>query len=136
MATPFIPKTLEVACKQQVSEAPEHRWTLWLETSVGNTHAGVKHISHRVDIEEPPAFVDEKTQVDHWKEDTVYGQDGYFVTLVERVTKLLVVRRTKTKSKKEVKRRHKAVVPHQISIYYTVPLKLKLKTLFFTSRYL
>ena len=64
--------------------------------------AGVKHIPHRVDIEERPAFVDEKIQIGHWEADTVYGQDGYFVTLVERVTKLLVVRRTKTKSKKEV----------------------------------
>ena len=31
-------------------------------------------------------------------------QDGYLVTLVERVTKRLVVRRTKTKSKKDVSR--------------------------------
>ena len=35
-------------------------------------------------------IADEKQENGHWEADTVYGQDGYFVTLVERVSKLLV----------------------------------------------
>ena len=64
--------------------------------------AGAKLIPNRVDIDERPAIVDEKQEIGHWEADTVYGQDGYFVTLVERVSKLLVTRRVKSKSKKDV----------------------------------
>lgn len=64
--------------------------------------AGVKLIPNRVDISERPAIVDEKKEVGHWEGDTVYGQDGYFVTMVERVSKILVTVRVKNKTKKEV----------------------------------
>lgn len=64
--------------------------------------AGAKLIPARVDISERPSNVDDKTDIGHWEGDTVYGQDGYLVTLVERVSKLLLTRRVKSKSKKDV----------------------------------
>jgi IS30 family transposase len=45
---------------------------------------------NRVDISERPSSVDDKQEVGHWEADTVYGQGGYLVTLVERVSKLLL----------------------------------------------
>ena len=66
--------------------------------------AGARLIPNRVDISQRPAIVDEKSEVGHWEGDTVYGQDGYFVTMVERVSKLFVTCRVKSKSKKDVTR--------------------------------
>ena len=66
--------------------------------------AGAKLIPGRVDIEQRPAHVDDKIEIGHWEGDTVYGQDGYLVTLVERVSKLLLTCRVKNKSKKLVTR--------------------------------
>lgn len=64
--------------------------------------AGMRLIPNRVDISQRPAVVAENTEIGHWEGDTVYGQDGYFVTLVERVSKLYLVRRVKNKSKQAV----------------------------------
>ena len=64
--------------------------------------AGAKLIPNRVDISQRPAIIDEKIEIGHWEGDTVYGQDGYLVTLVERVSKCLLTKRVKNKSKKEV----------------------------------
>jgi len=66
--------------------------------------AGARLIPGRVDIDERPAHVDDKIEQGHWEADTVYCQDSYLVTLVERVTKTLVTCRVKTKTKKEVTR--------------------------------
>ena len=43
-----------------------------------------------------------KVEVGHWEGDTVYGQDSYLVTMVERVTKILLTCRVKNKTKKNV----------------------------------
>jgi IS30 family transposase len=64
--------------------------------------AGAKLIPNRRDIDERPAVVDEKQEIGHWEGDTVYGQDGYLVTMVERVSKLLLTCRVKNKTKKAV----------------------------------
>jgi IS30 family transposase len=64
--------------------------------------AGVRLIPNRVDISQRPAIVAENIEIGHWEGDTVYGKDGYFVTLVERRTKLYLVRRVKNKTKQEV----------------------------------
>jgi transposase, IS30 family len=66
--------------------------------------AGAKLIPGRVDIDERPAHVEDKIEKGHWEGDTVYCQDSYLVTLVERVTKTLLTSRVKTKTKKEVTR--------------------------------
>lgn len=66
--------------------------------------AGAKLIPNRVDIDERPAHVDLKEEVGHWEGDTVYGQDGYFVTLVERVSKAFLTKRVKNKKKETVSR--------------------------------
>jgi IS30 family transposase len=64
--------------------------------------AGAHLIPNRVDIDQRPKEVDDKQEVGHWEGDTVYGQDGYLVTLTERVTKLLLTCRVKNKTKKLV----------------------------------
>ena len=66
--------------------------------------AGVSLIPNRVDIEQRPAVVDSNTELGHWEGDTVYGQDGYFVTLVERVSKTFLFARVKRKTKRSVGR--------------------------------
>ncbi|MFT6949076.1 MAG: hypothetical protein ACJAUL_000197 [Paraglaciecola sp.] len=52
-----------------------------------------------MDMSKRPSSVDNKQEVGHWEADTVYGQDGYWVTLVERVSKLLLTCRVKNKTK-------------------------------------
>lgn len=64
--------------------------------------AGCHLIPDRVDIRERPLHVDEKKEFGHWEGDTVYAQDAYLVTLVERTTKLLLTKRVRRKSKQEV----------------------------------
>ncbi len=64
--------------------------------------AGVHLIPDRVDIDERPIIVNENSEVGHWEGDTVYGQDGYFVTLVERVSKVFLTMKVKNKTKKLV----------------------------------
>lgn len=64
--------------------------------------AGVRLIPNRVDIDERPAIVDANTEVGHWEGDTVHGQNGYLITLVERVTKTLLSVRVRRKTKKAV----------------------------------
>ena len=64
--------------------------------------AGVRLIPDRVDISERPAVVDKKVEIGHWEGDTVHGKDCYLVTLVERVSKCLLVKRVKSKSKADV----------------------------------
>jgi len=67
-----------------------------------DTMAGAHLIPNRVDIDQRPKHVDDKQEIGHWEGDTVYGQDGYLVTLTERVTKLLLTCRVKNKTKKLV----------------------------------
>lgn len=54
-------------------------------------NAGVRCISDRVDISERPSIVEENAELGLWEGDTVYGQDSYFVTLTERISKLFLV---------------------------------------------
>ena len=64
--------------------------------------AGAHLIPERIDMSERPAHVDENIEFGHWEGDTVYGQDGYLVTLVERRSKFLLTCRVKRKTKAEV----------------------------------
>ncbi len=66
--------------------------------------AGARLIPNRTDIDERSKDVDLKVEIGHWEADTVYGQDGYLVTLTERVSKLLLTVRVKNKTKKLVTR--------------------------------
>jgi len=61
--------------------------------------AGVALIPNRIDIDERPPVVDSNTELGHWEGDTVYGQDSYLVTLVERVSKLLLTVKVPNKTK-------------------------------------
>jgi len=82
--------------------------------------AGARLIPSRVDIDERPAHVDLKEEVGHWEGDTVYGQDGYLVTLTERVSKLLLTVRVKNKTKKLVTRAIKKMLKPFRSICKTI----------------
>ena len=64
--------------------------------------SGVHQIPDCVDIDERPVIVNENCEVAHWEGDTVYGQDGNFVTLVERVSKVFLTMKVKKKTKKLV----------------------------------
>ncbi|USD23660.1 IS30 family transposase [Microbulbifer variabilis] len=78
------------------------------------SEASAKLISERIDIVQRPVIFDENTEIGHWEGDTVYGQDGYLVTLVERASKLLLTRRIPNKSKKTVGRANKRILkPYQ-----------------------
>jgi IS30 family transposase len=66
--------------------------------------AGEILIPNRIDISQRPTIVDDKSETGHWEGDTVYGQDGYLVTMVERISKLLVTCKVRSKSKKAVTR--------------------------------
>lgn len=61
--------------------------------------AGTALIPNRVDIDERLSIVDDNTELGHWEGDTVYGQDSYLVTLVERVSKLLLTVKVRNKTK-------------------------------------
>lgn len=64
--------------------------------------AGVSLIPNRVGIEQRPSVVDKNTMLGHWEGDTVHAKDGYFVTLVERVSKTFLFARVKRKTKRSV----------------------------------
>lgn len=66
--------------------------------------AGASLIPNRTDIDERPAIVEQNSELGHWEGDTVYGQDSYFVTLVERVSKIFISTRVPNKTKKTVGR--------------------------------
>ncbi|MDO6774598.1 IS30 family transposase [Shewanella sp. 3_MG-2023] len=66
------------------------------------SEAGAKLIPNRVDIDERPDEVDLKEAIGHWEADTVHATDGYFVSLVERKTKIYLFKRVQRKTKSEV----------------------------------
>lgn len=69
----------------------------------GKTRRGPS-IPNRVSISERPAAVDERVEIGHWEGDLVVGknQDGFILTLVERVSRLLLTVKTHTKRASEV----------------------------------
>jgi len=69
----------------------------------GRTRRGPS-IPNRVSIAERPAVVDARTETGHWEGDLVVGksQDGFIVTLVERVSRLLHTIKTSTKRAAQV----------------------------------
>ncbi|MCL1127350.1 IS30 family transposase [Shewanella surugensis] len=87
--------------------------------------AGAKSIPNRVDISQHPAIVDKKIEIGHWEGDTVYGQDGYLVTLVERISKCLLTKRVKNKSKTEVtKAINQIIVTLEVIVLMVIPTAL------------
>jgi len=60
--------------------------------------AGKRHISER------PASIEERIEIGHWEGDTVVGKDRYhcIVTLVERVTGFVIIKKVSAKTSEEV----------------------------------
>jgi len=71
----------------------------------GKTRRGPM-IPNRVGIEKRPAVVEERDELGHWEGDLVVGknQDGFILTLVERVSRMLLAVKTATKRSAEVGR--------------------------------
>ena len=71
----------------------------------GGKSAGRGCIPNRVDIEERPAIVNEKTRVGDWELDTIIGveHDGAIVSMVDRATKLTKLAKVSRKTADEVK---------------------------------
>jgi len=69
----------------------------------GKTRRGPS-ISNRVSIDKRPAIVDTRTELGHWEGDLIVGkgQDGFILTLVERVSRLLHTVIIQTKRAAEV----------------------------------
>jgi len=68
-------------------------------------YAGRGHIPHRIDIDQRPAIVEEKSRIGDWELDTIVGknQQGYLVSMVERhskYTKLVRVTNSKAETVK------------------------------------
>jgi IS30 family transposase len=61
-------------------------------------------IPNRVSIKERPSHIEQRTEVGHWEGDLVVGarQDGFILTLVERSSRLLLVKKIDTKRAAEV----------------------------------
>lgn len=61
-------------------------------------------IPNRVSIDERPAIVDQRTRIGDWEGDTIIGANhrGVCVTLVERVSKLTLIKKLKTKESDKV----------------------------------
>jgi transposase, IS30 family len=96
--------------KKSVSHETIYRFILTDKKAGGELHKHLRHqakpyrkrygkkdyrgiIPARVDIDERPAIVDEKTRLGDWEADTVIGKghQGVLVTLTERVSKLNLV---------------------------------------------
>lgn len=69
----------------------------------GKTRRG-PGIPNRVSISERPAAVEQRAEVGHWEGDLVVGkgQDGFILTLLERVSRILHAVKLKTKRAAEV----------------------------------
>ena len=68
-------------------------------------YAGRGYIPHRIDIDQRPAIVEEKSRIGDWELDTIVGknQQGYLVSMVERhskYTKLVRVANSKAETVK------------------------------------
>ncbi|MCY4472575.1 MAG: hypothetical protein OXC07_07140 [Kistimonas sp.] len=57
----------------------------------GKRKAGCSLIPNRLDIAERPEVVDFRDLLCDWEGDTVYGQDAYLMTLVERKSQLTLI---------------------------------------------
>ncbi len=75
-------------------QLPRHGKTRW---KGGKRKAGRSLIPNRVDIKQRPQTVDLRKRLGDWEGDTVHGQDAHLVTLVERQSRLLRIRRVPTK---------------------------------------
>ena len=66
--------------------------------------AGRGCIPNRVDIDERPAIVEEKTRLGDWELDTIIGtgQSGAIVSMVDRASKLTMLVKTRGKTAQEV----------------------------------
>lgn len=67
--------------------------------------AGRGCIPNRIDIDERPSIVEEKSRLGDWEIDTIIGtgQSGALVSMVERTSKLTLLVKTLSKSAQEIK---------------------------------
>jgi transposase, IS30 family len=68
----------------------------------GKRKAGRSLIPNRTDITERPEVVDLRSRLGDWEGDTVYGQDAYLVTLVDRKSRFTLIGKVDTKQAETV----------------------------------
>ena len=66
--------------------------------------AAASLIYNHTDIDRRSTIVEQNSEFWHWAGDIVHDQDGYFVTLVERVLKVFLSARVPNKTQKTVGR--------------------------------
>ena len=64
----------------------------------GKRKAGRALIPERVDISERPEIVEHRQRMGDWEGDTVFGQDAYLVTLVDRKSRLTLLGKVSNKT--------------------------------------
>ena len=77
-------------------------------------------IKGRIDIDERPAVVDDRTRLGDWEVDTVIGKNhqGVLVTLVERTTRFTLVKKVKNKTARAVTRAIISLLkPYKADVY-------------------
>ena len=67
---------------------PRHGKNRW---KGGKRQAGRSLIPERIDISERPDIVEHRQRMGDWEGDTVFGQDAYLVTLVDRKSRLTLI---------------------------------------------
>ena len=68
----------------------------------GKRKAGRSLIPNRVDITERPEVVELRSRLGDWEGDTVYGQDAYLVTLVDRMSRFTLISKVDSKQSETV----------------------------------
>jgi IS30 family transposase len=66
------------------------------------TQDGRGLLADRVSIDQRGQSANDRSQKGHWEGDTVHGKKGSLVTLVDRKTRFLAVRKSETRTKNEV----------------------------------
>ncbi|MDE9438014.1 IS30 family transposase [Xenorhabdus bovienii] len=87
----------------------------------GKRKAGQSHIPNRVDISQRPAIVDKRARIGDFEGDTIYGQNAYLVTLVDRKSRLLLMAKTQDRTAEAVSNVMNTLL-NRVSSVHTVTL--------------
>jgi IS30 family transposase len=67
-----------------------------------NRGAGLKHIPHRIDINQRPAIIDQRARLGDFEGDTIHGKNGSLVTLTDRRSRLALIGKVPNRDKETV----------------------------------
>ncbi|MBD2785366.1 IS30 family transposase, partial [Xenorhabdus sp. DI] len=87
----------------------------------GKRQAGQSHIPNRVDISQRPAIADKRARTGDFEGETIYGQNAYLVTLVDRKSRLLLMAKTQNRTAESVSNVMNTLL-NRVSSVHTVTL--------------